>query len=90
MDDTEKMIGFYGDLIEELAPELYSEGLKLTEEDGIWSCTPGAAAKTPDADELYDRGKDPFQLKNVIKEKPKVANRLFKQLRDYMIGLRVS
>ncbi len=49
-----------------------------------WTCTPGAAYVTPEEDELYDRKNDKFQLKNVIKDHPEVAQKLLMQLRDYM------
>jgi arylsulfatase A-like enzyme len=84
------VLEFYGDLVKQTIPELYSEGLKISKEDRIWSCTPGAKAETPVGDELYDRKKDPFQLKNVIKDNPKVANDLWIQLRDYMLGLKAT
>jgi arylsulfatase A-like enzyme len=86
VDDTKKMLGFYGEHV----AALYGEASKVTGEDDIWSCTPGAAAETPDMDELYDRKKDPFQLNNLIKKEPEVANELFIQLRDYMLELRSS
>lgn len=89
-DNTESMMGFYADLIRELNPELYKESLKITEEDSIWSCTPGAVAETPDIDELYNRKDDQFQLVNVIKDERKIANNLWTKLRDFMLKLKVS
>ena len=44
----------------------------------MWSCTPGEV-QLPDSDELYDRKADPFQLKNIIKEKPEEARELLQQ-----------
>ncbi|MFH0788235.1 MAG: sulfatase-like hydrolase/transferase, partial [Pseudomonadota bacterium] len=89
-DSLEAIIGFYEDAIKQMIPELYQEGLKLSQEDRIWSCTPGAKAETPTGDELYFRKKDPFQLKNVINDEKKTANDLWLQLRDYMLELRAS
>jgi len=89
-DSTEKMVGFYAELTQEIVPDLYDDSLRVTEEDSIWSCTPGAVAETPDIDELYHRKNDPFQLANVIKDNPEIANGLWMQLRDFMLKLRVS
>lgn len=89
-DDLDKMVGFYAELTKQMLPDIYDEGLKLTDEDGIWSCTPGAAAETPEQDELYNRREDPFQLNNIIGEKDKVANDLWIQLRDFMLDLKAS
>lgn len=73
-----------------MVPDIYQLGLKLSQEDHIWSCTPGARAETPTGDELYYRKKDPFQLENVIGDEGKVANDLWLQLRDTLLGLKVS
>ena len=89
-DDTEKMIGFYAELTEQMLPDLYTDSLRLTEEDSIWSCTPGATAKTPEIDELYHRKTDQFQLENVIKDEKKTANDIWIQLRDFMLELKAS
>lgn len=89
-DSTEKMVGFYAELTEEIVPDLYDESLKLTQEDSIWSCTPGAVSKTPETDELYNRKDDQFQLNNVAKGEPKIANDLWIQLRDFMLELKAS
>ncbi len=89
-NSPEAAIGFYGDLIKQMVPDIYQLGLKLSQEDHIWSCTPGARAETPTGDELYYRKKDPFQLENVIGDEGKVANDLWLQLRDTLLGLKVS
>ncbi|MEN8246466.1 MAG: sulfatase, partial [Thermodesulfobacteriota bacterium] len=87
-DDLDKMVGFYAELTEQMIPDLYEDSMRLTKEDKIWSCTPGAHAETPDIDELYNRREDPFQLNNIIKDKKKTANDLWVQLRDYMLELK--
>jgi len=87
-DSQEAAISFYGDLIKQMIPDIYQQGLKLSQEDRIWSCTPGAKAETPSGDELYFRKDDPFQLNNVIEDEKKTANDLWIQLRDYMLGLK--
>ncbi len=89
-DNPMAALEFYGDLIKQMIPDLYQEGLKITGEDNIWSCTPGAKAEIPQNDELYDRKKDPFQLNNIITENKETANNLWIQLRDYMLKLKVS
>jgi len=55
----------------------------------MWSCTPGEA-EVPEGDELYDRKADPFQLKNIIKEKPEIAKELLQKLKLYMAQLKAS
>jgi hypothetical protein len=42
----------------------------------------------PERDELNDRRTDPFQLRNVAAEHPKVAREMFEQLRFFMAELR--
>ena len=61
---------------------------KMEEHTEIWTCVPGSAAETPETDELYDRQKDTYQLKNLLEQKPDVANDMFLKLRDFMLGLR--
>ncbi|MBM3132466.1 MAG: sulfatase [Chloroflexi bacterium] len=56
----------------------------------MWTCTPGAQVVVPADDELYDRQKDPFQLKNIAREYPDVAREMLRQLREYMSELRVT
>ncbi len=89
-DSGEAVVGFYGDVIKQMIPDLYADGLALSKEDKIWSCTPGAKAETPTGDELYHRKTDPFQLNNVINDEKKTANDLWMQLRDYMLELKAS
>lgn len=43
--------------------------------------------QVPEHDELYDRKNDPFQLHNLIAEKPDVAEALFRKLRTYIEDL---
>jgi arylsulfatase A-like enzyme len=81
--------GQYPDL-EEFRPGVYDRGMKASEIEAIWSCTPGAETITPPMDELYDRKSDPQQLNNIIEDDPKTANDLYGQLRDFMIGLKAG
>ncbi len=73
-----------------------SEALKLYEEQRAldqasqWTCTPGSRVDVPEGDELYDRKKDPFQLNNVIKQHPDVAENLLRTLRTFMSDLKAS
>ena len=64
--------------------------MKMEENTEIWTCTPGSVAETPEGDELYDRKSDPYQLYNLIDQKPDIANELYLMLRDYMLNLRAS
>jgi len=89
-DDLDKMVGFYAELTKQMIPDLYDESLRLTREDSIWSCTPGAAAETPEVDELYNRQEDPFQLNNVAQDEQTTAKDLWIQLRDTMLQLKAS
>ena len=89
-NSDEAIAGFYSDVMKQMIPDIYAAGLALSQEDHIWSCTPGARAETPTGDELYHRKTDQFQLKNVINDEKKTANDLFIQLRDYMLGLKAS
>jgi arylsulfatase A-like enzyme len=57
--------------------------------EDMWSCTPGEV-QLPDGDELYDRKTDPFQLKNIINDKPEKGKELLQQLKLYMAQLRSS
>ncbi len=54
-----------------------------------WTCTPASVAEVPEKDELYDRKNDPFQLKNIIDQKPEVAKQLYDTLREFMTELSV-
>ena len=55
-----------------------------------WTCTPGSSVQVPEHDELYNRKNDPFQLHNLIAEKPDVAEALFRKLRTYIEDLQNS
>ncbi len=70
----------------------YQEHLKNATLDGEeqWTCTSGSSSEVPERDELYDRRKDPFQLKNIAGEKPEKAKELFDRLREFMGELRTS
>lgn len=96
-NDEDAIASFYHDNLsgqfpdlEEFRPGVYDKGLELNETEKIWSCTPGAQARTPKADELYDRKVDPFQLNNLIEDRPGIANDLYIQLRDFMIALKAT
>lgn len=65
-------------------------GKETMKDEAMWSCTAGAKQEVPDSDELYDRRKDPFQLKNIIKERPEKAEELLRQLKETMGGLKSS
>ena len=66
-------------------------GLANMIEDGeIWTCAPGSSAETPLKDELYDRRTDPYQLNNLIDQKPDTSNELYLKLRDHMLMLRAG
>ena len=62
---------------------------KSSQTEEMWSCTPGDIV-LPAEDQLFDRKTDPFQLKNIIKEKPEVAKELLQQLKLYMAELKAS
>ena len=54
---------------------------EFNDSEEMWSCTAGAKVIVPEADELYDRKNDPFQLKNILTEKPEVAEDLLQRLK---------
>ena len=54
----------------------------------VWTCTPGSQTETPERDELYHRGRDPFQQHNLLEEHPGVAEELYQRLREFMLELR--
>ncbi|MDL2306981.1 sulfatase-like hydrolase/transferase [Desulfovibrio sp. OttesenSCG-928-C06] len=54
---------------------------EFADSEEMWSCTAGAKVIVPENDELYDRKNDPFQLKNIISEKPDVAEELLQKLK---------
>lgn len=82
------MAAVYGD-IKGNAGDEYKKAHSLDGADQ-WTCTPGAKVEVPEMDELYDRGKDPFQLHNVIAEHPDVAENLLKKLNLFMQDLAVG
>lgn len=63
---------------------------KMTENTEIWTCAPGSDVEMPYRDELYSRTEDPFQLENLIDQKPDIANRLRRELKDYMVALKTQ
>jgi arylsulfatase A-like enzyme len=68
---------------------MFTKG-ELVDNEEMWSCTVGAKVIVPESDELYDRKTDPFQLTNLIKEKPEVAERLLQKLKLRIGELRAS
>ncbi|WP_300668195.1 sulfatase [Desulfoluna sp.] len=66
------------------------EFTKSLMKDEMWTCTPNSEAEMPEEDQLFDRKSDPFQLKNILKEKPSIGKELLKQLMDYMAELRTT
>jgi len=55
-----------------------------------WTCTPGSRADLPERDELYYTIDDPYQLKNVISDNPKIAEELLYKLKAFMGELATS
>ena len=64
------------------------EGHRIMEDEEIWTCTVGATQEVPQEDELYDRRSDPFQLQNIIAERPDKAGELLRELKLYIGELR--
>jgi arylsulfatase A-like enzyme len=58
--------------------------------DDMWTCTPGAEVILPESDELYDRLKDPFQLNNIIHEKPEKGKELLQSLKLFIGELKTT
>ncbi len=65
-----------------------SAKLQMTED--MWTCVPGASMTVPANDELYCRKKDPFQLENIIQQKPDIAKEMLQQLKFHISELRIS
>ena len=63
---------------------------EMNDSEEMWSCTAGAKVIVPEDDELYDRHKDPFQLKNLIKENPEKAEEMLQKLKLRIGELRSS
>ena len=63
-------------------------GKVTMENEEMWSCTAGAKQECPEGDELYDRRNDPFQLRNLLDQKPDVGEKLLEQLKLYIGELR--
>lgn len=59
-------------------------------DDSLWTCTAGAKVEVPEADELYDRKTDPFQLHNIAAQHPEKAAELLQQLKLVIGELRTS
>jgi arylsulfatase A-like enzyme len=87
---------FGGDVAEAMKTELGSEvearhkATLTTDGAEQWTCTPGSAVEVPEEDELYDRRKDPFQLNNVIKQNPKVAEDMLRKMKLFITDLQAS
>ena len=54
---------------------------EMGDSEEMWSCTAGAKVIVPEDDELFDRKADPFQLNNIIKDKPEAAEELLQKLK---------
>ena len=65
------------------------EGTKDLQNEEMWTCTPYSEDIVPEKDELYDRGKDPFQLNNIIDREPEKAAELLRKLKLFMCDLRM-
>ena len=67
-------------------------GTVLSSLDGAdqWTCSPNSVAEVPETDELYDRRKDPFQLKNVLDKHPEVGKEMLLRLKEFMGELMTS
>jgi arylsulfatase A-like enzyme len=76
-DDPHKQLAVYG-------------MTELDADESIWTCTPGSVAETPRTNELYDRKKDPFQLNNLLEEKPGIAHEQYTRLLEHMIALKAT
>ena len=87
--DTDRHDGALGQKAVNEALKRHKEGA-TTDGEAQWTCTPASTAEVPSEDELYDRRTDPFQLKNIIHEKPEVARNLLVMLQDHMEILRAS
>lgn len=70
----------------------YEEHKKQATLDGEdqWTCTSAARSEVPERDELFNRRKDPFQLKNIAADNQGIAEELLDQLRMFMAELRAS
>jgi arylsulfatase A-like enzyme len=64
------------------------ESTKNLQTDDMWTCTPHSEVSIPEKDELYDRRTDPFQLKNIIENKPEEAKELLRKLKLFIGELR--
>ncbi len=69
-----------------------AHGTGATTLDGAdqWTCTPGSTVEVPADDELYDRHKDPFQLHNLISERPDIAKELLQTLKQHISAIVAS
>ena len=63
---------------------------EINDSEEMWSCTAGAKVVVPENDELYCRKTDPFQLKNLIKEQPEIAEQMLQKLKLRIGQLRAS
>ena len=76
--------------METMAQSMSFGGDHTQQDDGLWTCTPGAEVEVPEVDELYDRKTDSKQLNNILNDKPDAAKELLTQLNEFMAELRVS
>jgi arylsulfatase A-like enzyme len=66
------------------------EGADKAMSEEMWTCTAGAKVQMPEHNELYDRRTDPFQLNNIVAQKPEVAEELLQKLKLFIGELRTS
>lgn len=85
--NTDQTQGFYSDFYQFKEDALDEDKLGSNahpQAQKMWSCSPSANVTCPDIDGFYDRRADPFQLNNIIKERPEKAKELFDKLRLFM------
>ncbi len=85
--NTDQTQGFYSDFYQFKEDALDEDKLGSNahpQAQEMWSCSPSANVTCPDIDGFYDRRADPFQLNNIIKERPEKAKELFDKLRLFM------
>ena len=85
--NTDQTQGFYSDFYQFKEDALDEDNLGSNahpQAQEMWSCSPSANVTCPDIDGFYDRRAAPFQLNNIIKERPEKAKELFDKLRLFM------
>ncbi len=72
---------------DDLSPS-YQERIGLKEGEEQWTCGGNAKMEVPEADELYNRKTDPYQLNNVANQHPDICKELYATLRTFMADLK--